>query len=173
MCKNMLLAVFDFAWVIILGLHWVVSDTDTGVLPSCESLTPGLYRAAKGYICFHLASVAYVWLNIIGLRQMLTIMMRRGLLRTTSAAPPEALAKNTSVVKLSEVDLDANPSCPVCMEDYSDTVQICKTNACGHVFHMQCLKNWLKTARSCPICRHDLGDLSTAPAIATVVASGG
>mmetsp|Transcript_14904 Transcript_14904/g.32181 ORF Transcript_14904/g.32181 Transcript_14904/m.32181 type:complete len:385 (-) Transcript_14904:219-1373(-) len=159
MCKNMLLALFDFVWVIVLGLHWIVSDGPDGDLPACESLSPDLFAAVKGYVSFHLASLAYVWLNIIGLRQMLTMLMRRGLLRTSNAAPPGAFEKNTQNVKVSEIDIEENPSCPICMEDYSDAVEICKTSACGHVFHKQCLKNWLQTARSCPICRNDLGEL--------------
>lgn len=163
--KNTLLAVFDFVWVVILGLNWIVSDGQGGDddLPTCQQLYPKLYAASKGYIAFHLASVAYVWLNVIGLRQMLVIMLRRGLLTTSSAAPPGAFEKNTTVIKVSEVNLEENPSCPVCMEDYSESVAICKTKACSHVFHKQCLQNWLKTARTCPICRHDLGEMSAAP----------
>jgi len=159
MCKNIAVAAFDFVWVVCLGLHWVSVDGD-GDEPACRKVLPGLYSASQVYIYFHLASMLYVWMNIVGLRQMLRIMLRRGLLHTSSAAPAQSLEKNTTVVTLTDEDLQADPapSCPVCMEDYTKNGEpVVKTNFCGHMFHKQCLKNWLQTGRTCPICRHDLG----------------
>lgn len=159
--KNVGLAVFDFVWVVVMGLTWLGLDGN-GSEPACRDVNPGMVKAAKTYIYFHMASVVYVWMNIIGLRQMLRVMMRRGLLKTSSAAPPDAIENNTTFVSLDDSDIEVIPSCPVCMEDFlkngQGTQAVVKTKACGHIFHKQCLKNWLKTAKTCPICRHDLAE---------------
>merc|ERR1712060_684345 len=147
MFKNIIVAVFDFVWVICLGLHWVSVD-GSGEAPACRKVLPGLYSSSQVYIIFHLASMVYVWMNIVGLRQMLRIMLRRGLLHTSAGAPPQALEKNTTEVALTDEDLEVDPppSCPVCMEDYTKNGEaVVKTNHCGHLFHKQCLKNWLQT----------------------------
>lgn len=46
--------------------------------------------------------------------------------------------------------------CPICFEE----LKIGKVLQCGHIYHLECLLNWLKecglNACSCPICRSDL-----------------
>ncbi len=32
------------------------------------------------------------------------------------------------------------------------------TTECGHVFHQVCCEEWLKQARTCPVCRTDIPD---------------
>ncbi|CRK96241.1 CLUMA_CG009668, isoform A [Clunio marinus] len=46
-----------------------------------------------------------------------------------------------------------NLFCPICSELQLKTENIISTQ-CGHIFHRNCLENWLKTSsRSCPTCR--------------------
>jgi hypothetical protein len=40
--------------------------------------------------------------------------------------------------------------CVICLENLKVNMTIKK---CNHVFHMDCLKNWHKTNRNCPVCR--------------------
>jgi hypothetical protein len=44
--------------------------------------------------------------------------------------------------------------CSICLIDFgqilSDLRQIPN---CGHVFHCQCIRGWLRESRSCPLCR--------------------
>ncbi|GAA5886341.1 hypothetical protein JCM5296_001874 [Sporobolomyces johnsonii] len=44
--------------------------------------------------------------------------------------------------------------CPVCLMDYDDDDE-CMLGHCGHGFHSDCLKAWLKDHGSCPVCRRD------------------
>ncbi|KAL5200112.1 hypothetical protein ABZP36_021315 [Zizania latifolia] len=46
--------------------------------------------------------------------------------------------------------------CAVCLEDVraGDTVR--QLPACGHLFHAPCIDVWLRTRRTCPLCRCDL-----------------
>ena len=42
--------------------------------------------------------------------------------------------------------------CSVCTEDYTDEDQTVTTE-CNHLFHACCLATWVKTKKTCPICR--------------------
>lgn len=45
-------------------------------------------------------------------------------------------------------------SCVICMCDF-ETRQILRVLPCSHEFHAKCVDKWLKTNRTCPICRGD------------------
>lgn len=47
--------------------------------------------------------------------------------------------------------------CVVCMYDFENK-QLLRVLACSHEFHAKCVDKWLKTNRSCPICRADALD---------------
>ncbi|TBU53011.1 hypothetical protein BD310DRAFT_183164 [Dichomitus squalens] len=43
--------------------------------------------------------------------------------------------------------------CPICLDDYDAKDACLRVPACSHWFHEGCLQQWLKTARTCPVCR--------------------
>lgn len=45
-------------------------------------------------------------------------------------------------------------SCVVCMCDF-EARQLLRGLPCSHEFHAKCVDKWLKTNRTCPICRGD------------------
>ncbi len=46
-------------------------------------------------------------------------------------------------------------SCSICLNEFKDNDELCLLQ-CEHLFHKQCLLNWLKKKHSCPICRHNI-----------------
>lgn len=46
-------------------------------------------------------------------------------------------------------------ACAICTDDLTDIENDCKLIACGHVFHQQCIGQWLdiNEKRQCPVCR--------------------
>ncbi|GFO50159.1 E3 ubiquitin-protein ligase rnf38 [Plakobranchus ocellatus] len=46
-------------------------------------------------------------------------------------------------------------SCVFCMCDFEDK-QLLRILPCFHEFHAECVDEWLKTHRTCPLCRHDV-----------------
>ncbi|GFO00244.1 RING finger protein 44 [Plakobranchus ocellatus] len=46
-------------------------------------------------------------------------------------------------------------SCVFCMCDFEDK-QLLRILPCFHEFHAECVDEWLKTHRTCPVCRHDV-----------------
>jgi len=143
-------------WVVFLGLYWFSVDGYDST--SCRVVSPDLFVAARVYAWYTLAAHLCSCLSIFVLRSFLAFVIRRGMLSTDNGAPAEAIKRNTQAVDLTEAELAENPSCPICMEDYTDSegMTISKITLCDHVFHEKCLGNWLKAARSCPLCREDI-----------------
>ena len=50
----------------------------------------------------------------------------------------------------------ADTNCSICQEGL---VQGTRLRACNHVFHDQCIGQWLQVNTRCPVCRHDVRDL--------------
>ncbi|KAI1787189.1 hypothetical protein LXA43DRAFT_720705 [Ganoderma leucocontextum] len=43
--------------------------------------------------------------------------------------------------------------CPICLDDYEAKDACLRVPTCSHWFHEGCLQQWLKGARTCPVCR--------------------
>jgi hypothetical protein len=48
--------------------------------------------------------------------------------------------------------------CSICFEELGDDVV---TTECNHLFHRQCIRNWLREHSSCPLCRSVIGQEHT------------
>lgn len=54
-------------------------------------------------------------------------------------------------------DDDLSHICPICFELIDDNVNLrVRTLSCGHIFHNQCLEEWLNNNNTCPSCRQEL-----------------
>lgn len=48
-------------------------------------------------------------------------------------------------------------SCPVCLDDFNNTsIAVVRPNVCSHFYHKDCLRNWVRHNRTCPMCKKDL-----------------
>ena len=58
---------------------------------------------------------------------------------------------------LPDHNLDSEKKCPICMEAYKIGDEICfsRNKKCPHVFHAECMRNWLMNSNDCPLCRLD------------------
>ena len=48
--------------------------------------------------------------------------------------------------------------CPICLNSFKRIDIIKVFNKCEHIYHKNCLLDWLKRSNICPICKHDLKD---------------
>jgi len=128
-------------------------------LPPCKEVAEGLYTSVKVYAAFNLAFTIFMYVNMIGFAQLLRAAMRRGLLHSSNAAPKGALEHNTEAPVEGDPQLVENPTCSICLDDFSDLSSVVKTKACGHYFCKKCLQNWLQVNRNCPLCRQDLDSI--------------
>ncbi len=57
-----------------------------------------------------------------------------------------------------------NTNCAICYENYAEGDTLCSPEQCGHVFHKECLDNWLKCKKQCPTCRMNIITEAAPPA---------
>jgi len=65
---------------------------------------------------------------------------------------PKFLLKKKILKKLKE-------ECTICLEDKLDCTACKKRLSCGHEFHLDCIKDWIKINKSCPNCRKKINSL--------------
>lgn len=70
-------------------------------------------------------------------------------------AAPTATIDQMQEVSFENFRQEYPKECCICMGEFSQGDRIVLTE-CDHVFHRQCCKEWLKQARTCPICRLDI-----------------
>jgi len=153
---NASVALFIFGWN-LFGLYLIVfSGHMDSPSPPCEEAAPGLFESVKVYVAVNLTFTIFFYLNMVGFSRVLGIMIRRGMLHSSRAAPKGTLDSVTEKVTLEDDVLKDQASCSVCLDDYDAASNVVRIKVCGHVFHRQCLQGWLSVNRNCPICRRDL-----------------
>lgn len=55
-------------------------------------------------------------------------------------------------LKRKRVDEDSGRNCVICLEDLSEGREAVSM-PCSHLFHGDCIEEWLNTSHKCPICR--------------------
>ncbi|CAF0815254.1 unnamed protein product [Rotaria sp. Silwood1] len=53
-------------------------------------------------------------------------------------------------------NLSINPSCAICLENFNPLSEVKQLPICHHVFHTNCLTEWLLRHGNCPMCRTTL-----------------
>jgi hypothetical protein len=69
----------------------------------------------------------------------------------------EGLIQDGKITRIQVDESVDQPSCVICMNEYNRNETILKLR-CNHVFHEDCIKNWLKIKTDCPICRRVIDD---------------
>ena len=78
-------------------------------------------------------------------------------------ASQEVIEQNTlphtykKVTKNADADVDDNlqEKCTICLSEFEDGEDV-RRLPCMHLFHIECVDQWLVTNKKCPICRVDI-----------------
>ena len=73
----------------------------------------------------------------------------------TSMAAPPGCVDELPIVMLEDFPAHYPMECCICMENFTGTDAIVETRG-QHVFHKPCCRDWLRHARTCPVCRTDI-----------------
>lgn len=52
-------------------------------------------------------------------------------------------------------------SCPITIESFQDGESVMILNHCGHAFREDAIRNWFSNNVRCPVCRHDIRNITT------------
>mmetsp|Transcript_36999 Transcript_36999/g.85391 ORF Transcript_36999/g.85391 Transcript_36999/m.85391 type:complete len:299 (+) Transcript_36999:178-1074(+) len=149
--------------VILVGF-WLVYQCET-----CQVTNKRLYGYAKMYLMYQSVIWVVMMFTSFGLVSAVVWLNRHGLLQGgpgPARAARVGLINELETVEFSEnlfegmTDSDGQlPECSICSEPFSADLEIKKT-PCGHLFHKECLGNWLGNyGRSCPLCRENVEEL--------------
>lgn len=144
------------------GFHWF------SAAQSCRASSPELFSWVE--IVLIVAAVFLAASTLLPLILYLTVMLlihlvNRGVISNQKAAREgtlellEVVPFDPSLFAPADADDDPRPSCECCCctENFDAEQPIVKT-PCNHYYHKSCLGDWLKLARTCPLCRCDLED---------------
>lgn len=60
------------------------------------------------------------------------------------------------IVKYDKDKYSENYQCIICMEEFEKKEKV-KLLPCGHIFHDNCIKQWLLKQKTCPFCKSEIG----------------
>lgn len=58
-------------------------------------------------------------------------------------------------MKRSDVSDDGLEKCTICLSEFEEEEDV-RRLPCMHLFHIECVDQWLATNKRCPICRVDI-----------------
>lgn len=153
-------------WSSTLWLAWlVVGYVWTSSCKTCQQTNPELFDWVRFLTIFsllvHLLKIFFPLLFLLA-AMAYHAMVARGWLKSPNAASEVAI-ENMPKVEFREgffgvTGEGAAPAeCCCCMDEFGPQKTIVRT-PCAHYYHYDCLKEWLKMAKTCPLCRKDLDE---------------
>lgn len=87
------------------------------------------------------------------------VRFEENLLNMNRGASQEMIEANTLPYKYSKVvkseESDDGEKCTICLTDFGEEEDV-RRLPCMHLFHIECVDQWLPTNKRCPICRVDI-----------------
>ena len=62
---------------------------------------------------------------------------------------------NLPVVVYSKKWFKNQDNCVICLNDFQEKEKVMKLG-CDHIFHVDCMKDWLENNKKCPLCKKDI-----------------
>ena len=93
-------------------------------------------------------------------------VLRQLTIRLQSFIRYRALTKNmeTRFLDPTPEELANAESCIICRDQFDENMANAKKLPCGHIFHVNCLRNWFLMQQTCPTCRAEIPEPQPAPA---------
>ena len=173
--KPKLLFSFDSV-VLVLFLLWMSRTNDNDMKKKCENPTKNLFLEASirifelfiDFFTFYM-----IFLGIAVIFQILRAIWQTGFHEDTSDAEenPAGLTPvelgnlevktyshhvNSSADGSTEGGTTDEELCSICISAYQLEEKIIVIPGCKHMFHENCIKDWLKTLAVCPYCRRNV-----------------
>ena len=91
----------------------------------------------------------------VALMQLLQEMMESRSQPVSQGLTREYLATLPTHIYKPQEGVQINTTCPICLCDYEEG-DVLRTLPCFHIFHKDCIDNWLLQKKICAICKHEV-----------------
>ena len=149
--------------VLRLGIKSVFFSHDS----TCPTSAPDLFRASAVYVSLSLAA----WSTIV-LGYLVPFCFVATLLTWNGYTPAADAHREPRIIGPAAYSREGAPpgtidllrqvhmampdtECCICMGEFEPGDSIVATE-CDHIFHKRCCQEWLRQARTCPVCRSDI-----------------
>jgi len=135
---------------VLVGIGFALWENCT----TCHETNPYLYHYVQLYLIYNLLMwITYV-LGGFGLVGLALWMQSLGLVSGGQQPAPGLIEKMETIPFRHGMQ---PAECCICQEDFAADGKIIARTPCCHVFHKECLGEWLDNfGRTCPLCRKDL-----------------
>lgn len=134
---------------------------------TCPETNPALYNFVELYIIVNIVITLVCVCGLIVVVSLVVYGVANGWFDTSETAADagvlealETVEFNPELFARKDDENDSRPAgdCCCCTEEFGHDKEIKRTpcSPCQHYFHKECLEQWLKRARTCPLCRTDL-----------------
>jgi hypothetical protein len=72
----------------------------------------------------------------------------------------EQINRATETLVYSSDMIFINTQCPISLDEFSEGEPVRRISHCGHTFREAAINRWFETNVRCPVCRHDIRDIS-------------
>eukprot|EP00397_Hematodinium_sp_SG-2012_P022696 GEMP01023534.1.p1 GENE.GEMP01023534.1~~GEMP01023534.1.p1 ORF type:complete len:554 (+),score=121.42 GEMP01023534.1:233-1894(+) len=167
LCMKTTLDALHFSMVmgICFSGLWLIDTSKT-----CSDTAPILFGWVRIWIRLMLFLVVLrIVITVCGVA-LIAFLIAAGVWKTNDGADPDIIHLIETVTyeeagegaihramaqSLTMLNSSLTSECSICFENYIDKQEL-KFTPCNHLFHEECLRNWLKIKRTCPLCRLDL-----------------
>jgi hypothetical protein len=70
----------------------------------------------------------------------------------------EQIVNATELIVFNENTQNNNTNCPITLEPFLHSEEICRIRHCSHLFKKNALYDWFRRNVRCPVCRYDIRD---------------
>jgi hypothetical protein len=166
------LSYLAYAMVVLrIGVHSVFSEGTT-----CPETAPDLFQTSVVFVSLSISAWMTIILGYLGPFCFVAIMLTRNgyspsvdinghdtnpgipgvfpSMYNSNGAPADCIDR-LRVISLERFPEEYPKDCCICMNDFVTGEAIVSTE-CHHVFHRSCFKEWLRQAKTCPVCRTNI-----------------
>lgn len=129
--------------------------------PSCEERNPTLYQTLKLYAIYScMVSVLCLLLAYWHNKLLIEAAAEIQIIAEDRSAPAGTIdtleTRRYDPQVFGDEEGKLFPAeCPICLCTF-EAEDVIKVTHCQHAFHLECIGNWLQSARTCALCRQDL-----------------
>ncbi|RVW35586.1 Polynucleotide 5'-hydroxyl-kinase NOL9 [Vitis vinifera] len=92
--------------------------------------------------------------------EIMAEVMRSSLNDVTDLSVPATRASIEALEKIKFEDVNSTDKCIICLEEFATELEVSRM-PCSHVYHKDCIIEWLERSHMCPLCRFKMPAIST------------